>query len=186
MKNSGSHCTTRYLSAIAAAGVRSNIFDATRHLARKRGVRRIRLLITRGPGPGSSDMPAMAATAQEGSPRPTGDRRARACTTARSAFWSLAFRPLSRADADQGGRPPPAHCSPSLATTLGARRLVLLRPRSCCCRSEGSGSRRWRVPCGRSSGSRRSVMFRLAGPWPASGPHLAVAGSSNPSRRGRR
>ena len=58
----------------------------------KRGVRRIRLLITRGPGSGSSDVPAMAATAQEGCPRPTGDRRARACTTARSAFWSLAFQ----------------------------------------------------------------------------------------------
>jgi hypothetical protein len=173
--------------AIAAAGVRSNIFDATRHLPRKRGVRRIRLLITRGPGSG---ILGRAGHGRDGPGRfPPADRRPPGQGVHHGPFGLLVFSlsgPLSRADVDQDGRPPPAHCSPSLATTLGARRLVLLRPRSCCCRSEGSGSRRWRVPCGRSSGSRRSVMFRLAVPWPASGPHLAVAGSSNPSRRGRR
>src|SRR6266566_9291021 len=50
MKNSGSRCTTRYLPGVTAAGVRSNILTLPCIYPRKRGARRIRLLITRGPG----------------------------------------------------------------------------------------------------------------------------------------
>lgn len=69
MKNSGSRSTTRDLSGVTAAGVRSNILPLPCIYLRKRGARRIRLLITRGPG--SLNAPARAATAAEALPRPT-------------------------------------------------------------------------------------------------------------------
>jgi hypothetical protein len=100
MKNSGSRFTTRYLSGVTAAGVRSNIYDNTLLLPwRLEGARPIRLLITRGPG---SEIPQTCRPRKL--PGSAGDRRAQGAQHGPSGLLVFVFRPPSRADGDQGGR----------------------------------------------------------------------------------
>src|SRR6266700_2559286 len=74
MKNSGSRCTTRHLSGVTAAGVRSNVYDNTLLLpAHLEQGKTNPLLITPGPRIREpSGAPAAPATAPEASGRGRG------------------------------------------------------------------------------------------------------------------